>query len=248
MTARIRSDLEKLVEDGVIPTSEALSVLKKVAYIFFKYIDYQTNLIDAGMTVENVEHKVEVEHILPSGRVVILNGIVDLLYRKANKRHVRDHKSGENSGYYSLEKTKALQQLWFYVIVYHYLGIPIDIMEISFLSTYDYKPKKGESEANPTLDQLFKFYPVEITPEAIKVMASWLDNTLDAMLSSPIYRNIHPGCTMCGFWPICKTEMRGISSTGIKLGNYERKPDATVPDEHAIGSTNQITLNDLNFS
>ena len=249
MLTRLRSDFEKLVSDGQIPSSEALIVMKKVSTIFFKYVDYQSSIIDSGIEVENVEHSIEVEHTLPSGRTVLLNGIVDLLYRKASKRRVRDHKSGENSGYYSQEKTKALQQLWFYVIIYHHLGIPIDLMEISFLSTYDYKPKKGETVANPTLDQLFKFYPVEINPEMIKVMSSWLDQTLDAMLSSSIYRNIHPGCTLCGFWSICKTEMRGISSRGVILGNYERKPEnAKISDKHSTGSTDSFTLDNITFS
>lgn len=250
MLNRLRTDLEKLVTENGMPQQEALTVIRKVSDIFLKYINYQSNLIDSGITVENVEHKLEVKHILPSGRTVILNGIVDLLYTKAGKLRVRDHKSGENSRFYSQEKTKAMQQLWFYVIMYDYIDMTPDYMEISFLSTYDYKPKKGESKANPTLDQLFKFYPTEINPEMVKIMASWLDNTLDAMLESRIYRNLTPGCTSCTYWDICKTEMRGISTSGIISGNYERKEslNATTPEEHPIGDSDSITFDDFTFS
>ena len=241
MMSRLRTDFERLE----LPSSDSLLVMKKVVDMFTKYIDFQSPIIDAGMTVVNVEHSIEVEHTLPSGRVVILNGIVDLLYLKSRKHRVRDHKSGETSRFYSQEKTLAWQQLWMYVLIYHYLGIPISTMEISFLYTYDYKPKKGETVARPSLDQLFKFFPVEITPEMIKVQAAWLDNLLEVMLSSPIYRKIHPGCTQCSFWPICKTEMRGISSRGLILGNYERKPDATLSKEHTASSSDSLAFDDI---
>jgi len=229
--AAIRS---KIAQDVAMhATANNVDIYDDVARTMAMYVQFISPMQDTGMTVEAVEKFMKVPATLPSGREIIIVGIVDEYYRTPQGRIiVRDHKSGDQDNW-DEEKVRASNQLLQYGAMWLYsTGEVPERVEVNFCNTHKYVNPKPPS----AMFHLYKFEHPEVT------YRNFWESTLrriDNMLDSPIEPLYSTDCTRCAYWPICKLRIRGIDTAHIIKNHYEViERDYTIQRKSELSSDN----------
>jgi len=227
--AAIRS---KIAQDiAMHATKDNVDIYNSAAKTLAVYVQQISPMQDTGMTVEAVELFLKVSATLPSGREVILVGIIDEVYRTMQGGIViRDHKSGEQDTW-NEEKVRASHQLLQYGALWLYsTGEVPERVEINFLNTHDYvKPKLPR--------EMFHLYKFEHPEIAYRNFWESTLRRIDLMLDTPIEPLYSTDCTRCSFWPICKLAIRGIGTAHIIKNHYEvTERDYTIRRQSELSS------------
>lgn len=190
---------------------ETLSIVTKAV---MGYITKQSPIIDSGITPVGIEQEITIPmDIEIEGRPVFAHGFIDLIYKKKMQRgyRIRDHKTGANPRAHSAAKTEANSQLLFYAAWLDYVGLDISGVEISFIHTNP--PKTGKD--------WFGFYPFAHNSESFRSYRAQVIRDVQRMYQEEPERNRTDACTSCSYWEICKHEVRGLKTNGIRSELYE---------------------------
>ncbi len=216
MADRIQEDFADIVARYEVEESfNAIEMMSKVTGAVTRYIRQQSAIIDAGITPVGVEFEmmVKIDDLEVNGKQVYAHGFIDLLYRKRRSQGlwIRDHKTGGNPASHSLAKVEANSQLLFYNAWLDYAGFNIEGVEISFIHTDP--PKNGKNA--------FGHYPFQHNAKSLADYRDQVRRAIVKMYSEPAERVRSDSCTSCSYWNICKHEVRGISTNGIRRELYE---------------------------
>lgn len=230
MHQRVRTDLERNFSQSRLTLFD--TVLKQ----FDTYIRRRSIEIDQNIEVLGVEEEIKVPVELPSGRVILLHGFLDLYYRRRVdgewQYRIRDHKTESASSasvdrsIYAWGGVGLSPQLLFYLAAKYVESGVIPVVEISWINTKDYKAK------NPSYEESFALY-TELHSE-ISVQ-NYLNTTLqliDEMLdSNPLPHYDEKVCKYCPFKIPCIGERKGIPSDRILESLYVSR---TKPRERTL--------------
>lgn len=223
MHQRIRNDLERNF------TQSRLTLFDTVLKQFDVYIRRRSPEIDQSIEVLGVEEEIRVPVELPSGRIILLHGFLDLYYRRMVdgqwQFRIRDHKT-ESASSASVDRSifawggvGLSPQLLFYLAAKYVESGVIPVVEISWINTKDYKAK------TPSYEESFALYS---EPHSEITVQNYLNTTLqliDQMLDSkPLPHYDEKVCKYCPFSIPCIGERKGIPSDRILESNYVSRP------------------------
>jgi hypothetical protein len=234
IASRMKQDVQGL-------TPENAKVFETVTKMAADFVLRQSPSIDHGIKILGVEHAYELEVVLPSGKRVILHGIIDLLYQDIRRSvWVRDHKTGDIKGKPTVEGLSLDGQLLTYGAVARELGYPTPGIEISWINSYNYKERTKKD-----FKDLFHRVRWQPTDEVYDRFWAELLMRIDRMMKDkPLHIFNRQACTKCVFNKPCHMELVGQSPVNFISGNYEKvEREYSIPvdwtedaGEHSAGN------------
>jgi hypothetical protein len=217
--------LEKMIRDRIAQdlqrniTEERIQLFSTITKQFMRYIKERSPEIDEGIEVLGVEEELKVPAELPSGRIILLHGFIDLRYKVGSTFRIRDHKTDAANdperSVFSYGGVGLSPQLLHYAAAkYLETGDPYTV-EISWINTKDYVSKV------PAYNKAFALYR---EPHSKITLDNYLATTLqfiDEMLDSSFLPHYDERvCKYCPFLTPCIGERRGIPSDRLIESNY----------------------------
>lgn len=231
--SRMRQDLAGMNGNNV-------KVFQTVIKMAQDFVLRQSPTIDHGITPLGVEHKYELEVTLPSGKRVILQGVIDLLYQDIRRKvWVRDHKTGDLKGKPTIDGLSMDGQLLTYGAVARELGYKTPGIEISWINSFNYKERHKKE-----FDDLFTRVRYQPTDEVYDFFWAEMLLRIDRMMAiKPLHVFDRRSCARCVFNKPCSLELAGQSPVNFISGNYEKvERDYIIPvdwtedaGEHSTG-------------
>ena len=208
MRERIKDDLqyaEKLAEEHQVGVD--YDFYQAAARVVMQYVENFSPTMDRGISNLQIEEHLQVEEDSRN-----FHGFVDLIYERDGQTFIRDAKSGKQNTY-KYNKVANFPQLMFYGTLYYKLTGKVANVEILWLHSmlpHTITPKTRVAEVitvtthTATTYENFWKYLIQINAKQA---------SLEPM------RNLS-SCAGCNYNPICRAELRGLSSTVIKAGLY----------------------------
>ena len=200
-------------------TEDRIQLFTTITKQFMRYITERSPEIDAGIVVLGVEEELKVPVELPSGRIILLHGYIDLRYKVEDSYRIRDHKTDAvndpERSIFNYGGVGLSNQLLHYALAkYLETGIAYSV-EISWINTKDY------ARITPAPNKAFALYR---EPHSEVTIQNYMNTTLqliDEMLDSkPIPHYDERVCKYCAFRVPCTGERRGIPSDRLLESNY----------------------------
>lgn len=234
-TDLILSAILKRIQADVREASKGanLTTYSEVMSLMTRFIKVQSPKIDTGIKVLGIEEELDVPFTLPSGRLIYLYGYIDLVYKdpRGNLR-IRDHKTGGRVEVWTKDTVQTVFQLLFYGAAKWLQTKLLPTVEISFLSTHEYK-----GEPPP---EAFGLYSAVHTEIVYKNFLEELGHLIDEMLDSRPTPHRSNECTKCPFYDPCRLELKGVSVKPLLATKYQ------VIDRNAIRRPIPFTQNHSN--
>lgn len=231
MKDRIKEDL------GRNFTPERLTLFSTISKQFVHYVEKRSPEIDSDIEVLGVEEAIKVPVELPSGRMVYLGGIADLVYKRRVQGEwvykIRDHKtdtSGQQKSIFDSGGAELSEQLLHYATAkFVETGIPHSV-EISWINTKDFKTK------TPSYEESFALFPGYHSEVALSNFLGVTLQVIDQMLDSPALPHYDVKvCKYCPFRLPCIGERRGVPADRILAFKYvprAKSRERTLTDEN----------------
>ena len=213
MQARILEDIDPLGSN-----SEFVARCMKAMY---RYIHEFSPQIDEGIEVIGSEYNFAVELITPKGRHFLLEGFVDLLYKKKGQVIVRDHKSTGAGKFWHKDDLFYDTQQTTYIAALRQLGFDVFRGEINEINTYDYKDWAGVP-----LEKLFQCPYSHRTQEDLNAILLWFGKTVDRMLDEQDFqRAMSKECRRCPYRHPCQLQLKGRDDSTILSLEFKKKDE-----------------------
>lgn len=216
---RILQDLQKLSS----PSSELMSVYANVSTRMLRYIRQQSPKIDAGMKVLAVEAEMSF-----ATDVFEFFGYTDLIFEKADRTVIRDHKSGERA--WSKVDVRFHNQNFYYALTYFLATSVVAEAEISFLNTKEYASKE------PPV--MFEVTPYKYSQKELEIYYEQICGVVDKMLNSDPIPFYGKHCSWCPYQTPCFMERKGIDSSEVIEVHFTKR------DKRHGRFTEENTVND----
>lgn len=211
MQTRIQGDLERNF------TPDRLQFFNTILLQIEEYVLRRSPEIDKDMEVLGVEEEINVPVELPSGRIILLHGYLDLRYRKNGIVRIRDHKtdasnSAPDRSVFAYGGVDLSNQLLHYgAAIYAGTG-EVSRVEISLIKTNDVKKTRKDG---------FGLYSAVHTAEEYEIYLEQTCKLIDQMLHSEALPHYDETvCKYCPFRTPCVGERMGIPSDRILASNY----------------------------
>lgn len=237
MQARIQGDLERNF------TPDRLQFFNTILLQIEEYVLRRSPEIDKEMEILGVEEEINVPVELPSGRIILLHGYIDLRYMRNGIMRIRDHKTDASNSHpdrsvFAYGGVDLSNQLLHYGSAFYVSTGQVPRVEISLIKTNDVKRARKDG---------FGLYSAVHTEEEYKIYLEQTCKLIDQMLHSEALPHYDETvCKYCPFKTPCIGERVGIPSDRILAQNYvpRSKPSArtTTVTDTDDDETNSFSL------
>lgn len=148
---------------------------------------------------------------------VFLHGILDLVVDRAGEIGIVDHKTySSERGKWTADLVYFDQQLAFYMLMMHLLGVTPTFGMINGLNSFEYKQPQP-------LEKLFSREEVYHKPNRLLRYRDNIYFTIRQMRTADSYpKRLTRNCAYCGYKNVCDTELRGLDYVSVLKSNHRR--------------------------
>lgn len=204
--------------DNEFPTFEDNALVFKASGLMYRYQEHWRYGKD-DFTILGVEQYMLVPYTTPAGRQVYLNGYVDLIYEKAGRLGVIDHKSGAK--FWTLDQVFFDRQLMIYAFMLYLLGFQPHEVAINNVKT----SVLGEGVEKKLSSELFNRVTVPLDIRFLLGYMNEVGNTIDNILSLEKYDMSlsKENCAGCIFRHACTMYLEGTNPDTYLQQNFGEK-------------------------